>query len=138
VQALFTFKPADRHKVVDALQEFARSAQLPASVLQAADLCLEEHITNVIQYGLSGSGLHDIVVHLALDQDCFVIEVKDDGKAFDPLKNPEVNTAVPLEKKPVGGLGIHLMRRFMDQLEYRRESGQNVITMRKHLPGAQA
>jgi hypothetical protein len=60
------------------------------------------------------------------------------GKPFNPLKNPEVNTAIPLEQRPVGGLGIHLMRRFMDELEYRRESGQNVLTMRKHLPGAPA
>jgi anti-sigma regulatory factor (Ser/Thr protein kinase) len=101
-------------------------------------LCLEEHITNVIQYGFGDSGLHEIVVSLALDQDCLVVEVKDDGKAFDPLKNPEVNTSVPLEKRPVGGLGIHLMRRFMDELKYRRTSGQNVLTMRKRLPGAPA
>ena len=121
-----------------ALQEFARSAHLPPSVLQAADLCLEEHITNVIQYGLPGCGLRAIAVHLALDQDCFVVEVKDDGKPFNPLNNPEVNTAIPLENRPVGGLGIHLMRRFMDELDYRRESGQNILTMRKRLTDAPA
>jgi anti-sigma regulatory factor (Ser/Thr protein kinase) len=123
---------------VAALQEFARSAHLPSSVLQAADLCLEEHITNVIQYGLADSGLHAIVVYLGLDQGSLVVEVKDDGKPFNPLKNPEVDTAIPLEHRPVGGLGIHLMRRFMDKLEYRRESGQNILTMRKRLADAPA
>ena len=138
MQAVLTFKPADRHKVVAVLQDFARSAQLPPAILQAADLCLEEHITNVIQHGLAGDGPHELVVQLTLDQDCFIAEVKDDGKAFDPLKNPEVNTAIPLDQRPVGGLGIHLMRRFMDALEYRREGGQNVLTMRKHLPDSSA
>ena len=121
-----------------ALQEFARSSNLPTTVLQAADLCLEEHITNVIQYGLAGCGLQAIVVQLSLNQDCFVVEVKDDGKPFNPLNNPEVNTTIPLEQKPVGGLGIHLMRRFMDELEYRRECGQNILTMRKRLINAPA
>ncbi len=103
-------------------------------MVQAADLCLEEHLTNVIEYGLDDDGKHEIGVRFALDQNSFVVEVKDDGKAFDPLKSPEVNTAIPLEEKPVGGLGIHLMRRFMDELAYRRESGRNVLTMRKRLP----
>ena len=117
-----------------ALQEFARSANLPLSIVQAADLCLEEHLTNVIQYGLDDGGQHEIGVRFALEQNVFVVEVKDNGRAFDPLQRPEVNTAVPLEEKPVGGLGIHLMRRFMDELAYRRESGRNVLTMRKCLP----
>jgi len=107
-------------------------------MVQAADLCLEEHLTNVIEYGLGDSGQHQIAVRFALEQNFFVVEVKDDGKAFDPLQRPEVNTAVPLEDKPVGGLGIHLMRRFMDELAYRRESGRNVLTMRKRLPAPTA
>jgi anti-sigma regulatory factor (Ser/Thr protein kinase) len=136
LEAVLTFKPDQRHEVVAALQEFARSAHLPSSVLQAADLCLEEHITNVINHGFANCELHAIVVHLALDQECLVVEVKDDGKPFNPLEKPEVNTSIPLEHRPVGGLGIHLMRRFMDKLEYRRESGQNILTMRKRLTAA--
>jgi serine/threonine-protein kinase RsbW len=47
---------------------------------------------------------------------------------------PEVDTTVPLEQRPIGGLGIHLMRRFMDEIEYRSDGGKNVLRMRKRLP----
>jgi anti-sigma regulatory factor (Ser/Thr protein kinase) len=135
LQAVLKFKPSERRSVVDALNDFARSANLPGSVVQAADLCLEEHLTNVINYGLQDTPTQEILVRLALENGELIVEVRDAGKAFDPLQRAEVDTSVPLENKPIGGLGIHLMRRFMDDLQYRRESGQNILTMRKRLPG---
>ncbi len=57
----------------------------------------------------------------------------DNGCPFNPLDRPEVDTAIPLDEKPIGGLGVHLMRRFMDELDYRREDGRNVFRMRKKL-----
>ncbi len=138
LQAVLKFKPSERRNVVDALNDFARSAHLPSSVVQAADLCLEEHITNVIAYGLQDPATQEILVHFALENGELVVEVRDEGKAFNPLQRPEVDTSLPLESKPVGGLGIHLMRRFMDDLQYRREAGQNILTMRKRVPGTTA
>ncbi|MGH7968206.1 MAG: ATP-binding protein [Limisphaerales bacterium] len=46
-----------------------------------------------------------------------------------------MDTAVPLEDKPIGGLGIHLIRKFMDDVQYRRERDKNILSMRKRLPG---
>jgi anti-sigma regulatory factor (Ser/Thr protein kinase) len=40
---------------------------------------------------------------------------------------------LPLAEKPIGGLGVHLMRQFMDELSYAREAGKNVLRMRKHI-----
>jgi anti-sigma regulatory factor (Ser/Thr protein kinase) len=116
------------------LSEFAETTRLPPSVVQAVDLCLEEHITNVINYGFEDPALQTIVVRLALLQGQLEVEVRDNGKPFNPLQRPEVDTAIPLEAKPIGGLGIHLMRQFMDDLNYRRESEQNILTMRKRVP----
>jgi serine/threonine-protein kinase RsbW len=61
------------------------------------------------------------------------VSVEDEGKPFDPLSVPAVDTSIPLTKKPIGGLGIHLMRQFIDELSYARESGKNVLRMRKQL-----
>jgi len=59
--------------------------------------------------------------------------VEDDGKPFDPTQAPVVDTSLPLEKKPIGGLGIHLIRRAMDEMSYRRQANRNVLRMVKRL-----
>jgi len=61
----------------------------------------------------------------------FVVEVSDNGKPFNPLDHPEPDLNQPLEERPIGGLGIHLIRKFVDQLAYRRDAGRNILTLRK-------
>jgi anti-sigma regulatory factor (Ser/Thr protein kinase) len=125
--------PSEKQKAVQALEQFGREHQLPAHVLQAADLALEEHLTNLMSYGFADNRVHEIEVRFTLTSD-FIIEVEDDGPPFSPLKLPEVDVIAPLEQRPIGGLGIHLMRRFMDDLEYHSEAGRNILRMRKRLP----
>ena len=57
------------------------------------------------------------------------VEVEDDGRAFNPLDLPPVDTTVPLEQRPVGGLGVHMIRQLMDSVEYRRADGRNILTL---------
>jgi anti-sigma regulatory factor (Ser/Thr protein kinase) len=134
VQVVLENRPKESERWLRALEEFAAANQLPAAVRQAADLALEEHLTNIINYAHDDNLPHPILVQLELSDDQFVVEVRDHGKPFNPLLRPEVDTTLPLEKKPIGGLGIHLMKRFMDHLDYRREGAQNVLTMRKRVP----
>ena len=68
---------------------------------------------------------------LALEGDELTIRVEDDGRAFDPLQAPPPDLDLPLEERPVGGLGIHIVRSVMDAVEYQRRGGRNVLTMRK-------
>lgn len=124
--------------MVAALREFATRAQLPTSVVHAADLSLEEHITNVINYGFADPEHHEIKVCFGVEGGDLVVQVEDDGQPFNPLDRPEVDTSLDLADKPIGGLGIHLMRRFMDQLSYRYEGSKNVLTMRKRLAASPA
>jgi anti-sigma regulatory factor (Ser/Thr protein kinase) len=129
---------ADRRRLAAELAAFAREHGLTARVLQAADLALEEHLTNISGYGYDNAPPHSVRVRLNLVQGWLEIEVEDDGRPFNPLQAPAVDTSVPLERKPVGGLGIHLMRRFMDEIRYRRERDRNIVTMRKRLDPAGA
>ena len=58
------------------------------------------------------------------------IEMVDDGKPFDPLTEapvPDVNA--PMDERPIGGLGVFLVRKLMDELTYRREEGRNHLTL---------
>jgi anti-sigma regulatory factor (Ser/Thr protein kinase) len=131
VQVSLTNSPREKQKLLQALQEFARDHRLPEKVLQAADLSLEEHLTNVMNYGFHDSQVHQILVRLEMVDGGFQIEVEDDGKAFNPLDYPGPDLNLPASERPIGGLGIHLIRQFMDQLGYRREGGRNIFQMRK-------
>jgi anti-sigma regulatory factor (Ser/Thr protein kinase) len=133
LQVVLKNQSGEKHKLLAALQAFARDNNLPAKVLQAADLALEELVTNVMEYAYDDARAHEILIRLDIDQGSLLIEVEDDGKPFNPLLNPEVDTSVPMDEKPIGGLGIHLIRRFMDEVNYRREAGKNILSMRKRL-----
>ena len=135
MEIVLTNRPEEKPRLLRALQAFAAEHRLPAKVLQAADLVLEEHVTNVLQYAYADTSLHEIRVRLSCDEGALHVEVEDDGRAFNPLEAPPVDTSIPLEERPIGGLGIHLMRRFMDGLDYRREGARNILRMTKRLEG---
>ena len=59
--------------------------------------------------------------------------ISDTGVPFDPTVRAEVDTSLPLEERPIGGLGIHLVRSIMDSINYERVEGKNVLTLRKKL-----
>jgi anti-sigma regulatory factor (Ser/Thr protein kinase) len=135
VEIVLTNQPAQRQRLLTALEAFAREHHLPAAVRRAADLALEEHLTNIRNYAYENGSRHSIRVRLEVESGYLTVEVEDDGKAFDPLQVPPANTSLPLEKKPVGGLGVHLIRKFMDDVHYRREADKNILRMRKRLDG---
>jgi len=138
VQVVLTKTPVERKRLLEALQTFARAHNLPAPVVQAADLALEEHLTNIINHGYTDTRPHRVSVRFALEQGFLVIEVEDNGKAFNPLEAPKVDTSLPLDEKPIGGLGVHLIRSVMDELQYRHYPNKNVLRMRKRLVASEA
>ena len=126
-------QPEELPRLRRALENFAREHALPEPALQAADLALEEHLTNVLAYAYADQAPHDLRISLAIEGRCLQIEVVDDGRPFNPLSHPAPDTSLPLDQRPPGGLGIHLIRQFMDELDYRREADRNILRMRKRL-----
>ncbi|MCX6925500.1 MAG: ATP-binding protein [Verrucomicrobia bacterium] len=133
MEIVLTNRPEAEPRLFKALEAFAADHYLPAKVLQAADLALAEHVTNVFKHAYADTALHEIHVRLSCDGRALYVEIEDDGRAFNPLQTPLVNTSIPLEERPIGGLGVHLMRRYMDTLEYRREGSRNILRMTKRL-----
>jgi serine/threonine-protein kinase RsbW len=91
-------------------------------------ILFEELLTNLVKYGypdLAEPGRAEIA--LALDGSRLEIEFIDDGCAFDPLAVPLPNLDEPLEERPVGGLGLHLLRSLADGIRYERRNNKNVI-----------
>ena len=138
VQLILKSHPRERRELLTVLATFAAEHHLPPSAVNAADLALEEHLTNVINYGYDGPDSHDILVRLALVNQDFIVEVVDDGKAFNPLNRPAVDVSKPLADRAIGGLGIHLIKQFMDAVDYSRQSGKNTLRMTKRLSAGAA
>ena len=124
-------RPEEKQRILPLLESFARQQRLAPQVLHAADLALEEHVTNVMCYAYEDTAPHEIRIRLRVEDQGLLIEIEDDGRPYDPLAHPPVDVSLPLEEKPVGGLGIHLIRSLMDEVSYRRESGKNIFSMRK-------
>ena len=125
--------PAELNRLAEILEEFGRQHRLTQRDLLALDLSLHEHLTNIINYGYDDTDRHKIQVRLRLTERLLRVEVEDDGRPFNPLERRPIDTTVPLDEKPLGGLGIHMMRKIMDEMEYRREGGKNVLLMTKRL-----
>jgi len=119
-----------------ALDTFAQEHRLPPRAALETALVLEELFVNVVSHAFPDPGPHQITVSLERHGDRLEIECADDGVAFDPLSTPPADTESPLEERPIGGLGIHFIRHYSDDLAYRREQGHNVLTIRKRLADA--
>jgi anti-sigma regulatory factor (Ser/Thr protein kinase) len=115
------------------VQKFVDDAKLAASIRLALDLAVTEWVTNILAYGFSKSEAGTITVELCIHHGAVRATVEDTAKPFNPLEHPEVDTTVPLEEKPIGGLGIHLVRKFMDEVFYERHLGGNRLVMSKSL-----
>jgi len=110
------------------------SGRLPREVAFAVRLCLEELIVNVITHGLGNDPGHFIRVRLTISGPWLEVRLKDDAPAFDPFTEaPPPGLTLGVDERSVGGLGIHFVRRTMDDCQWHYIDGGNLIVLRKHL-----
>ena len=117
-------------RITDAVDDLGHRESWSNDMLFRVHLVLEELVLNIIDYGFDDGGEHELEVVLTSEDDALTIEITDDGFPFNPLtdpKTPDVNA--PLEDRPVGGLGVHLVRTMMDEMHYRRDQGKNHLTL---------
>jgi anti-sigma regulatory factor (Ser/Thr protein kinase) len=124
---------SELERVSRLVAEFAAQHQVPAPAAFDLAFAIDEVLTNVISYAYTDDQEHDIIVRLSQTAGELDVEVEDDGRPFDPLSVAEPRIDQPLEHRPVGGLGLHLVRAATDNLEYRREDGKNVLTIHKRV-----
>ncbi|MCI0443347.1 ATP-binding protein [bacterium] len=94
-------------------------------------LALEEAISNTIKYGYEDQQVHTIYVRAGFEDNRILLEIEDDANAFNPLEAATPDLSLPLEKRPIGRLGIYLMRTVMDEIDYKRVGTKNILRMTK-------
>ncbi len=120
---------------LDRFEKFAQENGLPEKTILASRLCLEEVLVNIVSYAFDNNQEHMIHVHAEVkDDQTLKIKIEDDGIDFNPLVMvPEPDIDTDIENRPVGGLGIHLVKSMMDQVTYERIGEKNILTMIKKL-----
>jgi len=121
-------------QLAEFVEAVADVAKLDVALTMSINLALEEAVSNVIMYAYpTGSdGLVDIEAIIRKDSLQFI--VSDNGKPFDPTAAPEADISLDVADRPIGGLGIFLVRNIMDEVTYTRsDDGKNILTMTKKL-----
>ena len=106
---------------------------LDPSLAMNLNLALEEAVTNVIMYAYPEGVDGEVYLDASKEGNCLKFTLSDKGKPFDPTAVPEADVSASVEDRPIGGLGIHLVRNIMDKVGYRRIEGKNVLTMTKNI-----
>ena len=115
-------------RVAELIESHAEARNWPVGWAMKINVCLDELITNVVSYGYGNSAAadHEIRISLAESGDEVEVIIQDDGASFDPTNDaPDPDLESSAEERRVGGLGIHFVRNFMDDVSWERRGEFN-------------
>ena len=118
------------------LEDCGNVMELPQKCLFEINLGLDELFTNIISYGFDDGTEHQIKFSLAKDKETLVVQVEDDGVPFNPLEAAGHEVSDDLDSINIGGLGIHLVKKMMDDINYQRVEGRNRLILKKCVAAA--
>ena len=115
-------------RVAEAVEGFAEECGLPPKATYTLFLVLEEFLSNIIKYGYADDEPHEIVARLGIVGDSLIVRIEDDARPFDPRTAPKPDTTAPIADRPIGGLGLHMVREMTEAVDYERLGDKNVTT----------
>ena len=125
---------------LEALSEFrdfisdccARSG-VPDETVFDLKLAVDEACTNIIEHGYKGMNPGSIILSFRIESDRILVQITDFGHVFEPASAPKPDLNVPLEDRPVGGLGLYLIYKTMDNIDYESSEEGNTLTFTKFI-----
>ena len=117
------------------VEEWLTGSDVPFAGIYLANLTVEELVTNCIKYGYAGMDTTDkgIDVTISITAGELTIILADDAAPFDPLAQAAPDLSLPIEERPIGGLGIHMLRQMSSRFGYAFTDGRNIVTITKQL-----
>jgi anti-sigma regulatory factor (Ser/Thr protein kinase) len=123
---------AEIPRLLDWVEACCNAAEVSGDTACKLALALEEAAANVINHAfVEIPPPHHLAVILMIDADHVAAEITDNGEAFDPSAIPEPDCTLPLTSRDPGGLGLHLIRKMMDRVDYRRVDGENRLRLER-------
>lgn len=123
----------------EAIEAHLEGLGVPLATTTQLMIAFDELISNALAYGAASdggigetaSGPHKVVVQIDVKDGKALAEVADNGQAFDPLTLPDPDTTLSVEDREIGGLGVHIVRKMMDDVSYSRDEGWNRLRFSK-------
>lgn len=121
-------------EVIEFIDGILEENDCPMKVQFQIDVAVEEIYVNIAHYAYpSGDGDAKIEADVSGDPKCIKIVFRDSGIPYDPLAKEDPDVTLSLEEREIGGLGIYMVKKSMDKVEYDYKDGQNVLTIYKTL-----
>ncbi|WP_181703150.1 ATP-binding protein [Chthonobacter albigriseus] len=120
---------ADLGALMATLDHFAGVSGLSPDVAFKVQLCLDELVNNVIDHGYAPGAPGEIRLRIEHHGDRLAIEISDDAALFDPFSNPPPDLDLGVDDRPLGGLGVHLVRTLMTEARYAVDAGRNHVRL---------
>ena len=115
------------------LETFGKKFGFSKKLIFEINLALDELFTNIISYGFIDDKEHIIKVTLTPENDALCLCIEDDGKPFNPIEFETPDVSCSVEECKIGGLGIHIMKKLMDEVCYERCGDKNVLNLKKKI-----
>lgn len=120
--------------LTERVEQFAAAGNVPPLQTRRISLAIDELVTNIVKYGTESGKPTDIEVSVRLLEGRVHIEIEHRGVPFDPfVEAPAPDTTLPLEDRPIGGLGVFLVKSLMTSTRYERIEDRNRITLTRSL-----
>lgn len=115
------------------IEELGEDLSLNPVLVMNLNLALEEAVSNIILYAYPEKLGEEISIKASKVGDAILFIISDNGVEFDPTMLPDADITLSAEDREIGGLGIFLIRKIMDEVKYERIEGKNVLTIKKEL-----
>ncbi len=120
-------------EISDFVGEAATRAGLDEGQVFEVQMATDEACTNSMEHAYEGREDGEVHVCCFIENNSFVVRITDFGKPFEPAEVPQPDITLPLEERSIGGLGLFLIYRLVDDVEFARDvGGGNQVTLRKH------
>ena len=115
------------------LTHFGQVYGLSETFISEINICLDELFTNIILYGFKDDLEHIIRFRLNLNGNTLILNIEDNGIPFNPLIKKDSVLPADINNAKIGGLGIHIVKKLMDDVWYERKRGKNKLTFKKFI-----
>ena len=113
--------------------DYSKENKLTEKTVHDIQMALDELLTNIVNYGYEDTDEHQIDVHFGVNDGAVKVEIVDDSKPYNILEKDNPDISLSIEDKPIGGLGIFLIKKLMSNVDYYTEEGKNHLVMIKEL-----
>lgn len=131
-ERIFPAQDSALSDVIAYVEEVLEQAECPMKTVMGVCVAIEEVFVNVAHYAY-GEGMGDVKLAISADNGVATFVMRDRGVPFDPLAQKDPDITLSAEERTIGGLGIYITRKTMDEVKYSYENGENVLTMIKRI-----